>query len=174
LTPEAGTVPGVVDNGGKVEPPKDAKVDPPKDPKDDPKADARAEAAERAKAEREERARKEREERDARLKAEREERLKQEQALNGKTDGKPDPKDGGGEKDPPASGFGSVTVASKPQGLVFIDGQQVGYTPIASYRLPVGTHRVTIKIESLGTSNNYTVQIKPNENARIVNKPPAE
>lgn len=174
LTPEAGTVPGVVDNGGKVEPPKDPKVDPPKDPKDDSKADARAEAAERAKAEREERARKEREERDARLKAEREERLKQEQALNGKTDGKPDPKDGGGEKDPPASGFGSVTVASKPQGLVFIDGQQVGYTPIASYRLPVGTHRVTIKIESLGTSNNYTVQIKPNENARIVNKPPAE
>jgi hypothetical protein len=45
--------------------------------------------------------------------------------------------------EPAAAGF--LYVASRPWGVVSVNGQRIGYTTIAAYRLPAGTHRVRIE-----------------------------
>jgi hypothetical protein len=44
---------------------------------------------------------------------------------------------------PAEAGF--LSVASRPWGLVFIDGQRVGYSPIVERRLAAGTHQVRVQ-----------------------------
>jgi len=45
--------------------------------------------------------------------------------------------------EPAAAGL--LYVASRPWGVVFVNGQRIGYTTIAAYRIPAGTHRVRVE-----------------------------
>jgi hypothetical protein len=40
---------------------------------------------------------------------------------------------------------GYLYVASRPWGIVSVNGERIGYTSIAGYRLPAGTHRVRVE-----------------------------
>jgi hypothetical protein len=52
-------------------------------------------------------------------------------------------------RDAPAPQVARLTVASEPYGTLFIDGVEVGDTPIANYSLPVG-RRVELRVERDG------------------------
>jgi serine/threonine protein kinase len=49
----------------------------------------------------------------------------------------------------PAPQFARLTVASEPYGTLFVDGVEIGDTPIANYSLPVG-QRVELRVERDG------------------------
>lgn len=49
----------------------------------------------------------------------------------------------------PARQFARLTVASEPYGTLFVDGVEIGDTPIANYSLPVG-RRVELRVERDG------------------------
>ena len=49
----------------------------------------------------------------------------------------------------PARQFARLTVASEPYGTLYVDGVEVGDTPIANYQLPVG-RRVEVRVERDG------------------------
>jgi serine/threonine protein kinase len=49
----------------------------------------------------------------------------------------------------PARQFARLTVASEPYGTLFVDGLEIGDTPIANYSLPVG-RRVELRVERDG------------------------
>jgi serine/threonine protein kinase len=49
----------------------------------------------------------------------------------------------------PAERFAPLTVASEPYGTLYVDGVEVGDTPIANYQLPVG-RRVELRVERDG------------------------
>jgi serine/threonine protein kinase len=49
----------------------------------------------------------------------------------------------------PARQFARLTVASEPYGTLFVDGVEIGDTPIANYSLPVG-QRVELRVERDG------------------------
>jgi hypothetical protein len=46
---------------------------------------------------------------------------------------------------PDAAGF--LSVASQPWGIVVVDGQRLGYSPLVSLRLEAGPHRVRVQRE---------------------------
>lgn len=49
----------------------------------------------------------------------------------------------------PAQRFAPLTVASEPYATLYVDGVEVGDTPIANYQLPVG-RRVELRVERDG------------------------
>jgi eukaryotic-like serine/threonine-protein kinase len=66
---------------------------------------------------------------------------------------------------PPAAAQGSITVAADPYGEVFIDGTDVGQTPVVEYSLPVGRH--TIRVERAGYKTvSEAVQVSANNPVR--------
>jgi serine/threonine protein kinase len=75
------------------------------------------------------------------------------------------------KKDPPAGGFGVVSIASKPQARVLVDGRDIGFTPKANYRLPAGPHTVTLIMEEVNVTKTYKVNIDPNQPAKVLGRP---
>jgi len=66
---------------------------------------------------------------------------------------------------PPAAAEGTITVAADPYGEVFIDGTDVGQTPLVEYSVRVGRH--TIRVERAGYKTvNETVQVSANNPVR--------
>src|SRR6266513_891538 len=66
---------------------------------------------------------------------------------------------------PQAAAEGLITVAADPYGEVFIDGTDVGQTPVVEYAVPVGKH--TIRVERAGYKTiNETVQVSANNPVR--------
>jgi len=66
---------------------------------------------------------------------------------------------------PPAAAEGTITVAADPYGQVFIDGTDVGQTPVVDYSVHVGRH--TIRVERAGYKTvNETVQVSANNPVR--------
>src|SRR6266511_3401940 len=56
---------------------------------------------------------------------------------------------------------GSITVNSDPPGTVFIDGRDVGPTPVVEFSVPVGRH--TIRVERAGyKTRSESVDVAPN------------
>jgi hypothetical protein len=53
------------------------------------------------------------------------------------------------EENPPAQRLAPLTVASEPYGTLYVNGVEVGDTPIANYQLPVG-QRVELRVERDG------------------------
>lgn len=45
--------------------------------------------------------------------------------------------------EPAARGF--LYIASRPWGVVLVDGRRIGYTTVAAYPIPAGTHRVRVE-----------------------------
>lgn len=56
---------------------------------------------------------------------------------------------GDAERSTPTRQLARLTVASEPYGTLFVDGVEVGDTPIANYQLPVG-RRVEVRVERDG------------------------
>ena len=60
---------------------------------------------------------------------------------------------------------GSITVNSDPPGTVFIDGRDVGPTPVVEFSVPVGRH--TIRVERAGyKTRSESVDVAPNTPVR--------
>jgi len=65
----------------------------------------------------------------------------------------------------PAEEYGSISVTANPFGTVFIDGAEVGTTPVIGYRVKVGRH--TIRVERAGyKTKTETVQVDANNPVR--------
>jgi hypothetical protein len=64
------------------------------------------------------------------------------------------------------AGAGFLSVASRPWGVVFIDGQRAGYSPIVERRLAVGTHQVRIQREGYAAADT-TVQVNRDAQVRL-------
>ena len=65
----------------------------------------------------------------------------------------------------PAEEYGTITVNANPFGTVFIDGAEVGTTPIILYRVKAGRH--TIRVERAGyKTQTETVQVDANNPVR--------
>jgi serine/threonine protein kinase len=58
--------------------------------------------------------------------------------------------------------FALLTVASEPWGMLFIDNVEIGPTPVADYRLTVGTHRLRLEQEGYRTKIETIVVTGPN------------
>ncbi|MGH7529089.1 MAG: PEGA domain-containing protein, partial [Gemmatimonadales bacterium] len=66
---------------------------------------------------------------------------------------------------PPAAARGFITVNSEPPGTVFIDGREVGPTPVVEYGVSVGRH--TIRVERPGfRTKTETVDVSPDGTVR--------
>ena len=64
-----------------------------------------------------------------------------------------------------AEEYGTITVNANPFGTVFIDGAEVGTTPIILYRVKAGRH--TIRVERAGyKTQTETVQVDANNPVR--------
>jgi hypothetical protein len=63
------------------------------------------------------------------------------------------------------SAFGSIDVVSQPGGAVYIDGRQVGRTPLAGYPVLAGViHRLEIRPSPADQSNygSFTTEFRVN------------
>jgi serine/threonine protein kinase len=58
--------------------------------------------------------------------------------------------------------YALLTVASEPWGMLFIDNVEIGPTPVADYRLIVGTHRLRLEQEGYRTKTETIVVTGPN------------
>jgi serine/threonine protein kinase len=66
---------------------------------------------------------------------------------------------------PPAAAEGFITVNSDPPGTVFIDGRDVGSTPVVEYTVPAGRH--TVRVERPGfKTKSETVDVGANATVR--------
>ncbi|MFN2571384.1 MAG: protein kinase [Gemmatimonadales bacterium] len=66
---------------------------------------------------------------------------------------------------PPPAAEGTITIASDPYGEVFIDGSDVGQSPVVDFAVPVGRH--TIRIERAGYKTvSEAVQVAANSPVR--------
>jgi len=66
---------------------------------------------------------------------------------------------------PPVAAQGFITVDSDPAGTVFIDGRDVGSTPVVEFGVSVGRH--TIRVERAGyKTQSQTVDVSPNNPVR--------
>ena len=85
---------------------------------------------------------------------------------------RPPPRRGGGGgtqrqpvTQPPPAAEGFITVNSDPPGTVFIDGRDVGPTPVVEFSVPVGRH--TIRVERAGyKTRSESVDVAPNTPVR--------
>jgi serine/threonine protein kinase len=60
--------------------------------------------------------------------------------------------------------FGYLTIDTKPWSKVFVDGKQIGITPVADYRLPAGAHRLTLRAGEI--RRDLTIDIAPGAHVR--------
>jgi len=66
---------------------------------------------------------------------------------------------------PAAAARGYITVNSEPPGTVFIDGRDVGPTPVVEFEVPVGRH--TVRVERAGfKTKSETVDVAANGTVR--------
>ena len=66
---------------------------------------------------------------------------------------------------PAAAEHGSITVNSTPPGEVFIDGRDVGPTPVVEYTVPPGRH--TVRVERAGyKTKSETIEVSPSAPVR--------
>ena len=67
----------------------------------------------------------------------------------------------------PAEEYGTITVNANPFGTVFVDGAEVGTTPVIGFRVKAGKH--TIRVERAGyKTQTETVQVDANNTVRRV------
>jgi hypothetical protein len=67
-----------------------------------------------------------------------------------------------------ASTQGFISVDTKPWTQVEIDGELYGQTPLIKKRLNVGSHQVLLINEAMGIREKRTVQIQPDQTAKLV------
>ncbi|MBK6687665.1 MAG: serine/threonine protein kinase [Deltaproteobacteria bacterium] len=57
----------------------------------------------------------------------------------------PPPKARTTPKRPPRPGYGALSIAARPGGVIYVDGKRAGPTPLERYRIKVGRYTVTLK-----------------------------
>ena len=60
---------------------------------------------------------------------------------------------------PRAGGPGSVSIRSRPDGVVYVDGKPLGTTPIDAHTLPTGAHTIEVRLGGHATASRE-VQIR--------------
>lgn len=70
------------------------------------------------------------------------------------------------EKEPRATGVGTLRISSDPWASVYVDGKFRGQTPFVS-ELPAGRHRIRLKNGSTGVIKNHRVLLKKGETESI-------
>ena len=66
---------------------------------------------------------------------------------------------------------GTLVVNSYPWSRVFVDGAEVGTTPLRGHSLPAGSHQVKLVFPSAdGVEHSQSVTIKPGEQATVIKK----
>ena len=74
-----------------------------------------------------------------------------------------------------ASGTGTITVNSYPWSRIYIDGKDVGRTPLQALPFNAGVHTVELIFPTADNMRvNKRVEIRPGREARIVHRLPAE
>jgi hypothetical protein len=58
--------------------------------------------------------------------------------------------------------YALLTVASEPWGTLYIDGLEIGPTPVADHRLELGTYRIRIEQEGFRTKTETITVRGPN------------
>lgn len=69
--------------------------------------------------------------------------------------------------------YGLLTVVSEPWGTLYIDGVEIGPTPVADHRLEMGTYRLRIEQEGFRTKIETIVVKGPNPIRRRYSLEPA-
>jgi serine/threonine-protein kinase len=69
--------------------------------------------------------------------------------------------------------YALLTVASEPWGTLFVNGKEIGPTPIADYPLAVGTHRLRLEQEGYRSKHETLVVTGPNPIRRRYSLEPA-
>ena len=74
-----------------------------------------------------------------------------------------------GHKPVPKIEYGTIGVASKPNGCtIYVDGQSYGITPRRGIRLKAGRRRITLACNEHGIKKSFSVLVKPNQNKVVV------
>jgi hypothetical protein len=68
------------------------------------------------------------------------------------------------------AGKGTLSVATTPWTKVYVDGKEIGNTPLTNYRLKPGNHTIKLVNKGLGVSETLTVTIKEGAETRINKK----
>jgi serine/threonine protein kinase len=76
----------------------------------------------------------------------------------------------GGSKSDESSKPGTLTVQSIPAAKVYVDGEDMGYTPLLNYELSPGKHEVRLKKKALGLNKTYYIDIESGGSKKIINK----
>lgn len=76
------------------------------------------------------------------------------------------------EADSEVTGNGTLSIQSRPAARVIINGEDTDqYTPVIDLELQAGrTHRVKLVNKEFGLDKTYSVELKPGESRRIINK----
>ena len=68
---------------------------------------------------------------------------------------------------------GSLTVASEPWGILYLDDQEIGPTPVADYPVRAGRHQLRIEQEGYRTKSETIVVTGPTPIRREYSLEPA-
>jgi hypothetical protein len=68
---------------------------------------------------------------------------------------------------PAAGGFGLVTIRTTPWSRVWVDGADLGSTPIFKVKLPVGTHEVRMANEEQKLEARRTITVRADETTKL-------
>ena len=71
-------------------------------------------------------------------------------------------------RNPPGQ-TGTLVVNTMPWSRVYVDGREIGITPIRNHRLPVGRHRVRFETAG-GVAQTATVTIRPDSSTRLIRR----
>lgn len=60
---------------------------------------------------------------------------------------------------------GWISVMSYPKGIVFINGEEIGYTPLVKREIPVGQHEILVRVN--GNEQKRVVIVRENETVEV-------
>ena len=69
--------------------------------------------------------------------------------------------------DPTTGSYGYLSVQTNPWTAVYVDGKAIGNTPIADFRVAVGSHSVIMENRDLGVRRKVDVYVRGNEHVRL-------
>ena len=95
-------------------------------------------------------------------------------SLTAVEDRPPEKSDQGAQAPPPLPKTGTLEINVRPWAYVYVDGKEMGMTPLEPLELMVGEHVVLVKNRKLAEERSFRILIKANEviskNVNLLNK----